>query len=110
MLTLKLRIYAVKDGVVITSTQNPKVKSILALEKPRERRKQQLFLVEGKKEISMALKAGYTIGNLLYCVDIFPETDLATLGVADKFLIPVTQEVINKIAVREGSGGVIAVA
>lgn len=99
-----------KPGTVITSAHNPKVKSLLALEKPRERRRQQLFLIEGKKEIELALKAGYTIGNLFYCVDIFPETDLAALGVSDKFLVPVTQEVFDKIAVREGSGGVIAVA
>lgn len=99
-----------KAGTVITSTQNPKVKSLLALEKPRERRRQQLFIVEGQKEIGMALKAGYAIGNLFYCVDIFPETDLASLGVDDKFLVPVTKEVFDKIAVREGSGGVIAVA
>jgi hypothetical protein len=33
----------------ITSTQNPKVKSLLALEKPRERRKQQLFVIEGEE-------------------------------------------------------------
>lgn len=108
--TLKFKRIRLKDGVVITSTQNPKVKSLLALEKPRERRKQQLFLVEGKKEISLALQAGYTIGNLFYCVDLVPETDLAALGVSNKFLVPVTQEVFDKIAVREGSGGVIAVA
>lgn len=99
-----------KPGTVITSTQNPKVKSLLALEKPRERRRQQLFIIEGKKEIGMALEAGYTIGNLFYCVDIFPEQDLATLGIHDKFLVPVTQEVFDKMAVREGTGGVIAVA
>src|SRR6267143_3624304 len=94
----------------ITSTQNPKVKSLLALEKPRERRKQQLFIVEGKKEIGLALQAGYKIGNLFYCVDLFPETDLKSLGIEDKFLVPVTQEVFDKIAMRENSGGVIAVA
>lgn len=58
----------------------------------------------------MALKAGYKIGNLFYCVDIFPERDLHALGLDDKFLVPVTQEVFDKIAVRENSGGVIAVA
>ena len=42
------------------------MKSLLALEKPRERRKQQLFVIEGKKEIGLALQAGYTIGNLFY--------------------------------------------
>src|SRR5260221_11358206 len=94
----------------ITSTHNPKVKSLLALEKPRERRKQQLFIVEGKKEIGMALQAGYKIGNLFYCVDLFPETDLNSLGMDEKFLVPVTKEVFDKIAVRENSGGVIAVA
>ena len=99
-----------KPGTVITSTHNPKVKSLLALEKPRERRKQQLFIIEGKKEIGLALKAGYQIGNLFYCVDIFPEKDLASLGLHDKFLVPVTQEVFDKIAVREDSGGVIAIA
>ena len=99
-----------KPGTVITSTHNPKVKSLLALEKPRERRKQQLFIVEGKKEIGMALQAGYKIGNLFYCVDLFPETDLNSLGMDEKFLVPVTKEVFDKIAVRENSGGVIAVA
>src|SRR6185295_18612592 len=94
----------------ITSTQNPKVKSLLALEKPRERRRQQLFIIEGKKEISLALQAGYKIGNLFYCLDIVPEKDLAALGIDDKLLVPVTQEVFDKIAVRENSGGVIAVA
>ena len=99
-----------KPGTVITSTHNPKVKSLLSLEKPRERRRQQQFIVEGKKEIGMALQAGYKIGNLFYCVDIFPETDLKSLKIEDKFLVPVTQEVFDKIAVRENSGGVIAVA
>jgi TrmH family RNA methyltransferase len=99
-----------KPGTVITSIHNPKIKSLAALEKPRERRRQQLFIIEGQKEIAMALKAGYRIGNLFYCVDIFPERDLQSLGLDDKFLVPVTQEVFDKIAIRENSGGVIAVA
>ena len=99
-----------KPGTVITSAHNPKVKSLLSLEKPRERRRQQQFIVEGKREIALALQAGYKIGNLFYCVDIFPERDLKSLNLEDKFLVPVTQEVFDKIAVRENSGGVIAVA
>lgn len=99
-----------KPGTVITSTHNPKVKSLLSLEKPRERRRQQLFIIEGKKEIGLALGAGYKIGNLFYCLDLVPKTDLKSLGIEEKFLVPVTQEVFDKIAVRENSGGVIAVA
>jgi TrmH family RNA methyltransferase len=94
----------------ITSTQNPKVKSLLALEKPRERRKQGLFIVEGKKEIRMALDAGYKIGNLFFCEDIIPASELNSLGANEKLIVPVSREVFDKIAIRENSGGVLAVA
>jgi TrmH family RNA methyltransferase len=94
----------------ITSTQNPKIKNLLALEKPRERRKQCLFLIEGKKEIKMALDAGYKIGNLFFCEDLISRKELESLKTDDKLLIPVSKEVFEKIAVRENSGGVLAVA
>ncbi|MFZ6001583.1 MAG: TrmH family RNA methyltransferase, partial [Bacteroidota bacterium] len=93
----------------ITSTSNPKVKSLLALEKPRERRKQQLFVIEGLKEITLAVKAGYKIGNLFYCEELIPVSELGALA-NDKLLVPVSKDVFDKIAVRENSGGVIAVA
>ncbi len=94
----------------ITSTQNPKVKSLLALEKPRERRKQQLFIIEGRKEISMAIEAGYKIGNLFFCDEIVDVADIPAQLKDEKLLIPVSKEVFDKIAVREGTGGMIAVA
>ena len=94
----------------ITSTQNPKVKSLLSLEKPRERKKQGLFIIEGKKEIRMALDADYKIGNLFFCEDIIRIEELNELRASDKLLIPVSKEVFEKIAVREHSGGVLAVA
>ena len=95
---------------LITSAQNPKIKNLLALEKPRERRKQCLFVIEGKKEIVMAQEAGYKIGNLFFCEDIISRQELEAIGTSDKLLIPVSREVFDKIAVRENSGGVVAVA
>ncbi len=99
-----------KSGDLISSTHNPKIKSLLALEKPRERRRQQLFVIEGKKEIGLALEAGYRIGNLFFCEDIISLRELKSLGLEEKFLARVTKDVFDKIAVRENSGGVIAVA
>lgn len=99
-----------KSGDLISSTQNPKIKSLLALEKPRERRRQQLFVIEGKKEIGMALEAGYKVGNLFFCEDIISMDELKSFGLTDKFYARVTKDVFDKIAVRENSGGVIAVA
>jgi RNA methyltransferase, TrmH family len=94
----------------ITSTQNPKIKSLLSLEKPRERRKQGLFVVEGIKEIGLALDAGYKIGNLFFCPDVVRPDDLQSLGTNEKLLIPVAKDVFEKIAIRESTGGVLAVA
>jgi RNA methyltransferase, TrmH family len=96
--------------IKITSTQNPKVKSLLALEKPRERRKQQLFIVEGAKEVRLALGAGYKIGNIFFCEEIIDLTESGDLLRDDKLLVPVSREVFDKIAVRESTGGILAVA
>lgn len=94
----------------ITSTQNPKIKNLIALEKPRERRKQGLFVIEGRREIALALQAGYKIGNLFFCDELIAPDELKALNPGDKLLIPVSRDVFDKIAVRENSGGVLAVA
>ncbi len=94
----------------ITSAQNPKIKNLIALEKPRERRKQGLFVVEGRREISLALQAGYKIGNLFFCDELITPSELKELDPGSKLLIPVSKEVFEKIAIRENSGGVLAVA
>lgn len=95
---------------LITSTQNPKIKSLLALEKPRERRKQQLFVVEGAKEVRMAMEAGYRIGNIFFCEEILDKKESGDLLKQDKLLIPVSKDVFDKIAIRESTGGILAVA
>lgn len=94
----------------ITSTQNPKIKSVLALEKPRERRKQGLFVIEGQKEIGLALEAGYKIGNLFFCEEIISLNEVEKLAKPGQQLISVSLEVFEKLAMREGSGGLLAVA
>lgn len=95
---------------LITSTQNPKVKNLLALEKPRERRKQCLFVIEGRKEVGLALDAGYKIGSLFFCEELISINEVSTLASNEQLLIPVARDVFEKIAVREGSGGILAVA
>ena len=50
---------------VITSTQNPKIKRLLALqEKSSERRKSGLFVVEGRRELQHCVEAGYEIESV----------------------------------------------
>lgn len=91
----------------IASLQNPLIKNILKLqEKSRERRKQELFVVEGKREIELALKGNYQITTLLFVAN---KSDDGFLNhFKDIELIEITQDVYQKIAYRESTEGVIA--
>ena len=55
----------------IASTRNQKVKNTIMLQKPRERKKQNLFLVEGQKEVTRAIQAGYTFERIFICRELY---------------------------------------
>lgn len=95
----------------ISSIQNPYIKNLLKLqEKSRERKKQQRFIVEGKREITLAQKAGYIIDTILICRDIINENDeLLQLISSSTEGIEITKEIYDKLAYRNSTEGIIAV-
>ena len=96
----------------ITSTQNPLIKKIALLtEKSRERKKQSLGVVEGAREIRIALQGGYTVTTLLYYPDIFTEKQLKELLNYTHHtpeVIALSKEVYEKLTYRTSTEGVIA--
>ena len=55
----------------VTSAQNRKVKTLLALqEKARLRKEMGLFVVEGRRELEHCVRAGFEIDTLFYCPEI----------------------------------------
>ncbi|MBT8307251.1 MAG: RNA methyltransferase [Maribacter sp.] len=96
----------------INSLQNPLVKQIVQLkEKSRERRNQGLFVLEGQRELVLAIKADYQIKTLLYFAGIMPkDTVLQLLKDANNLpeLIEVSNAVYEKIAYRGSTEGVVA--
>jgi len=89
---------------VISSLQNPKVKNLVKLiEKSSERRAQQLIVVEGLRELGLAISAGMQISQLYFCPTIGAQAEDL---VADQYF-EVTKEVFAKIAYRENSDGFI---
>ena len=94
----------------ITSTQNTYIKDLLKLqEKSRERRKKGLFLVEGKREISLALKSKHIIDTVLFVADFCSEEELENLQRTSINQIEITKEVYKKLAYRDSTEGIIAV-
>jgi len=91
----------------IDSLQNEKIKNIVKLrETGRERKKQGLFLIEGWREINLAVKGGIEIANLYYCQDYIKKE----LAFDEEKLIEVSKKVFAKIAYRENPDGFLAVA
>ena len=57
---------------LISSTQNPFIKQLIQLkDKSRERKKSGLFLIEGEREIALALKGGYEFETILFYPELF---------------------------------------
>lgn len=95
----------------ITSTQNSQVKELLKLDKPRGRRAAGLFKIEGLREIQRAGKNQYKFTKIFFCKKLLSST-------AEDFLhrinaetkIEVSQNVFSRIAYRDNSDGLLAVA
>ncbi|MDG2195245.1 MAG: RNA methyltransferase [Polaribacter sp.] len=93
----------------ISSAQNSYIKQLLKLqEKSRERKKTGLFLVEGKREIVLAISGGYIIDTVLFYADLISEEDVKKLIKATVY-IEITKEVYQKLTYRSSTEGAIAV-
>lgn len=94
---------------VISSVQNPRIKRLLLLQqKSAERRRQGVFVVEGRRELQHCMEAGYEVESLFWCAALNAERpSLFTEDVVQWF--EVTERVYEKIAYRGTTEGVVAI-
>lgn len=94
----------------ITSPQNQLIKQLVLLkEKSRVRKKSKQFLIEGKRELSLAIKGGYKIDILLFYPELFSESEAKAMSQYDIEIIEISKEVFQKLAHRDTTEGVIAI-
>ena len=97
------------EETIITSTQNAKVKHVVALQqKSAQRRKEGLFVVEGRRELMHCIEAGYEVAECFVLDRVVASGDLAELDRIDN-IIAVAPQVYEKMAYRGSTEGVIAV-
>lgn len=97
----------------ITSLKNPKVMDAIKLNERKHREETGLFLIEGSRELGLAIKGGTSLYRLFYCDEFFKEDEAGIVEAAlnkGAELIPVTAKVFQKMVYREGSAGLLAVA
>lgn len=95
----------------ITSVQNPYIKSLVQLqEKAKVRKQTGTFLIEGQREIELALKGDYEIETILICTDLAQLSENLKIQKFDYQLIEISKEVYQKLAYRDTTEGVLAIA
>ena len=96
----------------IDSPKNPQVREITMIkEKSRWRKKSGLFVVEGRREVEMALKGGFILTQIFFYADIINENEILDLLKAygsSAEVIEVSKEVYKRIAYREKTEGIVA--
>jgi TrmH family RNA methyltransferase len=94
----------------ISSVQNPYIKQLLQLQEKAKARKQSgLFLIEGQREVEIAIKGGYEIETMLFTPELlnFKISKFSNFQIET---IEITREVYQKLAYRDTTEGIIAVA
>jgi TrmH family RNA methyltransferase len=97
----------------ISSVQNPGIKNLLLLEeKSRIRRQQNLFIIEGAREIARAKESGFRFESCYFCPEILTAESKEVLNSLGKEvrLYEVSKPVYSKIAYRENVDGMLVTA
>ncbi len=97
----------------IASPQNALIKKLMQLkDKKKERLQSGTFLIEGQRELEMAVKGNYTINSIFYYTELFTIENAKTFlknFAKDAELVEISKEVYQKLAYREKTEGVLAV-
>lgn len=97
---------------VLTSTANPRIKSVLALRERRDRDRTGLTVVDGTREIRRAIEAQATVTEAFVCESTLAGADaraiLDRLVADDVPLVSVSQPVLDRISFGQRSEGVVA--
>ncbi len=89
---------------MITSVENGRVKEVLRLRKARERRREGLFVAEGRREVERALAAGLAVRAVYVAPELAPDWSGAGTNAEE-----VSAAVLARMAYRAEPEGVLAV-
>lgn len=82
---------------------------MLLQEKSKARKQTGTFLIEGQREIELAQKGGYEIETILFLPEIISESEAGKLS-RSATLIEINKDVYQKLAYRDTTEGILAVA
>ena len=98
----------------ITSLQNARVKDAIRLRDRRHREKQQRIVIDGFRELARAIRSGIAMLEVFVCEPLLGEERTAELTTmlagSPAGILPVTEQVFQKLAFGNRAEGVLGVA
>jgi TrmH family RNA methyltransferase len=105
---------AMRGGMQITSSQNPKLKQASSLHNRKDRDETGLFLIEGYREILRAVAGDIKIESLFYAPSLFLGTNepalIEEIRKRQANLYECEHQVFDKLSYRDRPDGLVAVA
>ncbi len=83
---------------------------VLLQEKAKARKQSGTFLIEGQREIELALKGNYELETVLFLPELISENAINKLTKKQIELIEISKEVYQKLAYRDTTEGILAIA
>lgn len=100
-----------RGGMQISSAQNPKIKQLLHLRDRKERDESGLFLIEGYREISRAVKGDVDFVSVFICPQLFlGENERSLLAQIPLKPYELPPHLFEKISYRDRPDGLIGIA
>ncbi len=92
----------------LTSLTNSRIKHIVQLSKSRERKLHDTIVVEGYREINMALMHGFKLKEFYFCPEITEVSRITDLISSKNIeVFEISKAIFEKVAYRENSDGLI---
>jgi len=79
-------------------------------EKSKARKQTGSFLIEGKRELELAIKGKFIIETILYFPEIISLAEVSSLNNINAEVIEISKEVFQKLAYRDSTEGILAIA
>ena len=103
----------IKRDEIITSSANPRIKAVVRLRDRRTQDARERIVIDGRREMTLALDAGIAIDEIYYCPTLLGEGDTGLLlepaQQRGARLIEVNEAVFAKIGYGDRAEGAVAV-
>lgn len=83
---------------------------MLLQEKSKVRKETGTFLIEGKREIELAIKGNYQIKTILILSELLSDEEISRYSKICEEVIEINKEVYQKLAYRDSTEGIIGIA